>query len=100
MNLIYLTCVRLPTEKAHGLQIVQNCEAFAAAGHTVELWSARRWPPPGWQGGHDIHRYYGVQPLFRHQRLPTLDLMPLARGNARLELIPFYIGLWTYILAV
>jgi glycosyltransferase involved in cell wall biosynthesis len=100
MNLIYLTCVRLPTEKAHGLQIVQNCEAFAAAGHTVELWSARRWPPIGWQGGDDIYRYYGVQTLFRHQRLATLDLMPLARGNPRLELVPFYIGLWTYILAV
>jgi len=98
MTLIYLTCVRLPTEKAHGLQIVQNCEAFAAAGHTVELWSARRWRRIGWQGGDDIYTYYGVQPLFRHVRLPMIDLMPLARGNTRFELIPFYIGLCTYIL--
>lgn len=98
MNLIYLACVRLPTEKAHGLQIVQNCEAFAAAGHTVELWSARRWPRKNWQGGEDIYKYYGVRPLFPHKRLAMIDLMPLARGNVRLERIPFYIGLWTYIL--
>ncbi len=97
MKLMYLACVRLPSAKAHGLQIVQNCEAFAAAGHTVELWSARRFAPPGWTQGDDIYAYYGVQSLFQHTRLPMIDLMPLARGNPRFERVPFYIGLWTYI---
>ena len=31
-KLLYISLMRLPTEKAHGLQIMQNCEAFAAAG--------------------------------------------------------------------
>jgi glycosyltransferase involved in cell wall biosynthesis len=100
MTLIYLACVRLPSEKAHGLQIVQNCEAFAAASQNVELWSARRVMPRDWQGGLDIFAYYGVEPIFQHVRVPMLDLMPLARGNTKLEKLPFYIGLWTYILAV
>src|SRR4030042_1972794 len=30
MKLIYITNARIPTEKAHGLQIMKMCEAFAA----------------------------------------------------------------------
>ena len=36
-KLLYISLMRLPTEKAHGLQIMQNCEAFAAAGCHVTL---------------------------------------------------------------
>ena len=42
-TLLYISLMRLPTEKAHGLQIMQNCEAFANAGCDVTLWVARRW---------------------------------------------------------
>ena len=42
MKLLYLANIRLPTEKAHGLQIMQNCEAFADVGAEVTLWCARR----------------------------------------------------------
>ena len=38
MNILYLANVRLPTEKAHGAQIMKTCEALAAAGaHNVTL---------------------------------------------------------------
>ena len=37
MKILYIANVRLPTEKAHGLQIMKMCEAFAALGNTVEL---------------------------------------------------------------
>jgi hypothetical protein len=37
MKICYIAAIRLPTEKAHGLQIMKTCEAFAAAGHDVEL---------------------------------------------------------------
>ena len=42
MKLLYIGNIRLPTEKAHGLQIMQNCEAFADAGADVSLWAAQR----------------------------------------------------------
>ena len=45
-RLIYIANIRLPTEKAHGLQIVQNCEAFADAGADVSLWAAARQNTP------------------------------------------------------
>lgn len=37
MNIHYLAFVRLPTEKAHGLQIMKTCEALADLGAEVEL---------------------------------------------------------------
>lgn len=37
MNLLYLTFSRLPTEKAHGKQIIKTCAALAEAGVDVTL---------------------------------------------------------------
>ena len=37
MNLLYIANIRLPTEKAHGLQIMKTCEALAALGVGVTL---------------------------------------------------------------
>lgn len=77
-RLIYIGNKRLPTEKAHGLQIVQNCEAFADAGVEVSLWAAARQNTPELRDVTDIWAHYGVKRNFRLRRLPTLDLMALA----------------------
>jgi glycosyltransferase involved in cell wall biosynthesis len=37
MRILYIADVRLPTERAHGLQIIKTCEAFAAKGNQVLL---------------------------------------------------------------
>lgn len=37
MKILYLAFIRLPTEKAHGVQIMKTCEAFADTGVDVEL---------------------------------------------------------------
>ncbi len=76
-KLLYISTMRLPTEKAHGLQIMQNCEAFAAAGCDVTLWVARRWNAPAMRQIADPYAYYGVQPNFRVRRLPCIDIFPL-----------------------
>ena len=34
-TLLYIYSMRLPTEKAHGLQMMENCDACAAAGGVV-----------------------------------------------------------------
>lgn len=84
-RLLYVSLMRMPTEKAHGLQIAQNCEAFANAGYRVRLWATRRVIPAEMRQVRDYYAYYGVRPNFRIERLPTLDLMPLAGGNTRIE---------------
>ena len=80
-RLIYIGNIRLPTEKAHGLQIVQNCEAFADAGADVSLWAAARQNTPERRGVADIWAHYGVQHNFRLRRLPTIDLLGLVSGQ-------------------
>lgn len=97
-RMIYLTQVRFPTEKAHGLQIAQNCEAFADAGYDVELWVAQRFNTPDMRQITDSHAHYGIEKNFTIHNIPCLDLYPLAFGNTRLEQLAFYIQVATFTL--
>ena len=42
MRIIYIANVRIPTEKAHGIQIMKTCEALVGAGVGLELWLPKR----------------------------------------------------------
>lgn len=98
-RLIYIANIRLPTEKAHGLQIMQNCEAFADAGAQVTLWAARRLNTPELSQVADPWTHYGVKTNFGIRRIPCLDFMPWV--NERLNLlmqIIFYLQLGTFTL--
>lgn len=97
-RLIYISLARFPTEKAHGLQIAQNCEAFAQAGYDVRLWVSDRRNTPEMQAVRDVHAHYGVEPIFRVERVAGLDLYALAGGNLRLERIAFYLHALTFCL--
>lgn len=77
VKLLYIANMRFPTEKAHGLQIMQNCEAFADTGIDVTLWVTRRLNTPQMRAVADPWLYYGVKRNFCIQRLPCIDLMPL-----------------------
>ncbi len=69
MNILYIANIRLPTEKAHGIQIMKTCEAFARAGHTVELVVPTRHTPIA----DDAFTYYGVEKIFKITTLPVPD---------------------------
>lgn len=99
MKIIYLANVRLPTEKAHGLQIMENCHALAQTGAQVTLWAAHRWDR-GVLAGRDPFVHYGLPRSFRLRRLPTLDLLGLVPGqdNALSRFI-FGVQTITYLLA-
>ena len=83
MKLLYIANMRLPTEKAHGVQIVQNCEALAAAGAEVTLWAARRVNRLKLHGQQDLWFFYGVARDFEIGRVPSLDLIWLVPAFAR-----------------
>jgi glycosyltransferase involved in cell wall biosynthesis len=91
-RLLYIANLRLPTEKAHGLQIVQNCEAFAEAGMDVTLWAARRVNTAAMKT--DPWTYYGVKRNFAVRRIPCLDLIFLTSNR-----LTFYLQLVTFTLA-
>ncbi|MCE9643659.1 glycosyltransferase [Candidatus Parcubacteria bacterium] len=72
MKLLYIANMRLPTEKAHGLQVTKMCEAFALLGHRVTL-------VVPWRFGRveaDPYEYYDVERNFRIVRVFSLDLIP------------------------
>lgn len=69
MKILYIANVRLPTEKAHGIQIMKACEAFARAGHDVELVVPNRHSPIK----DDPFAYYGIKTRFPLTRLFALD---------------------------
>lgn len=85
MNIIYIANIRLPTEKAHGIQIMEMCHAFAAAGHTVRLVVPRRL--------NYIHVdpfvYYGIDKNFKVTRVPTIDLVGFGQIGFMIETLCF-----------
>ena len=99
-KLLYLANIRLPTEKAHGLQIMQNCEAFAEAGADVRLWAARRVNTAEMRGVKDVWAHYGVRQNFQIRRLPCLDLMAFVPSDSRASQVMFYIQALTYTLVL
>ncbi|MCL4877557.1 MAG: glycosyltransferase family 4 protein [Anaerolineae bacterium] len=69
--MLYVANVRMPTEKAHGYQIAQMCEAFALAGEEVKLVVPRRFSTMET----NLWQYYGVRENFKMITLPCLDFI-------------------------
>ena len=73
MKILYINYVRLPTEKAHGIQIMEMCQAFAKFGIELELIIPRRFN----KIKENPFSYYDISPNFKVIYLPCIDLIPL-----------------------
>jgi glycosyltransferase involved in cell wall biosynthesis len=69
MKIIYIANMRVPTEKAHGVQIMKTCEAFVELGHQVELLVPERASAITT----DPFEYYDLRVRFTIHRLPVRD---------------------------
>lgn len=102
-DLIYLANNRLPTEKAHGLQIVQMCEAFAKVGYKVTLVTPRRRNTPEMNAVGSLWDYYGVERVFDCRRLICLDLFHIIpdrvpRVAFLTQTLTYMVVLWFWLL--
>lgn len=79
MIIHYITNARIPTEKAHGYQIVKMCEALGTLNHDVTLVVPWRKNSPALKGI-DPFDYYDAEKNFTIKRLLVLDLIGLATG--------------------
>lgn len=70
MRIFYIANARIPTEKAHGLQIMKTCEAFSDLGHEVVLFVPKR----SNEIRQDPFEYYAVRKNFEIRYVATLDL--------------------------
>lgn len=69
MRIAYCTNVRLPSERAHGHQIAQVCDALAAIGHSVEIFAPYRKNVVT----QDYHAYYGADKRVLIHHLGSFD---------------------------
>jgi len=71
---LYIANLRLPTDKAHGVQIMKSCEAFAQFVE-VELLVPRLTPLVK----KDPFIYYGVRKDFIIKKVPVFEILALTR---------------------
>jgi glycosyltransferase involved in cell wall biosynthesis len=70
MRILYLASVRIPSEKASGLAIMRQCEAFASLGHRVTLIRPSRKNSIA----DDAFSYYGIRAIFSVVSVPVFPL--------------------------
>ena len=85
MKITYITNARIPTEKAHGVQIMKMCSAFVSDGHEVELIVPKR-------SNHiteDPFKYYVIKNKFKITKLWCLDFLSWGMIGYWLQSITF-----------
>ncbi len=87
-KIYYIANIRLPTEKAHGLQIMKTCEAMARQGVEVELIVPKRFN----HITEDPFVFYGVKKNFTITKLWCLDLISLNFFGS----VGFWVESWTF----
>jgi len=88
MKILYIANIRLPTEKAHGVQIMKMCEAFAELGHDVTLvvpWRTNSIKQ-------DPFEYYNVNPLFKVRRVFSIDLIKFGKYGFLIQYFSFTVA--------
>lgn len=92
MKFFYIANIRLPTERAHGIQIMEMCGAFAERGCSVELVVPNR--------RNHLHEdpfvYHDVPRTFSIKRLPCIDTVDFGKVGYMLELLSFMISVTVY----
>lgn len=74
MNFLYITNSRLPTERAHGLQISKTCEALIKKGVDLTLLIPARKQTANLRGK-KIESFYDLNVKIKTKKLFTIDLL-------------------------
>lgn len=100
MRLIYIANARIPTEKAHGVQIIKTCEALVKEGVDLELWLPKRIQPESFKET-NLFNYYGCKETFRVKKISTIDFLPVtAKIGGILDLLAYYLQELSFILGI
>lgn len=93
MKLIYIANVRMPTEKAHGVQIVKTCEAFSLKSIDTQLivpWRFNRLKE-------DTFEYYNIRGRFKITKIPSFDLVCFGRTGFWIQSLSFSLFVFFYL---
>ncbi len=89
MRITYVSNARMPTERAHGIQIMHMCAALAAEGAAVTLLMPRRHN----KIHDDVFVYYDLPETFRVVYVPCIDLLWLRWA----ESFFYFVELFTFL---
>ncbi len=95
MRIAYIQNANLPTEWAHGYQIMKTCEAMTRAGFALDLIVADRHNP---LNDRDVFVYYDMKPSFALHRIPVIDWVN--RVPPALQALPYLLERWTFLRGV
>ncbi len=86
MKIIYLADIRLPTEKAHGFQIMKTCEALVRVGNEITLMI------PSWNKAtpEEIFKYYGLTQSFSIEKIPQTKFNLIKFGSIGFALRSYF----------
>ena len=94
MKIVYIANVRIPTEKAHGLQIMHMAHSFAALGNEIELLIPKRF--------NDIKEnpfsFYNIRQNFSIKKFFCIDLTLLGYVGFLVQTFTFYLSSYSYVL--
>ena len=105
MKLVIIANARIPSEKAHPLQIMHMAEAFAAQGAGVWLVYSRRANTEAMRKVRDPFAYFGVERSFGLIGTPCIDLVKRVTidwpwlNRAPLRLFAHLLQLWSFALS-
>lgn len=85
MKILYIENIRLPTEKAHGIQIMKMCEAFADLGHEVVLFVPCRKNTIQT----DPFEFYGIKKIFTIKRVWVPNIIFLGKIGFYIQTLYF-----------
>jgi len=94
MKFCYIANIRIPTERAHGIQIAKTCEALADLGAELVLVVPQRMNTIK----KDTYEYYGVKENFKIVFIPTLDLIHFGKIGFVIQSMLFAIGAFLYLI--
>lgn len=84
-KLFYVANIRMPTERAHGIQIMEMCQAFANLGYEVELIVTDKKS----EIKEDPFVFYDVEPSFKIKKLWCVDGVRWGRLGFWLQSLSF-----------
>lgn len=92
MKIYYIANAKIPSEKAHGIQLAKMCEAFIEQGIDLELVAPFRKSPP-----QSLQKFYGLSCHIPLKKLPVLDIYSWGRLGFVIASFSFMLSSYLYL---
>ena len=92
MRMFYVANMRMPTDRAHGVQVAEMCQAFSKENVELTLVVPRRHT----NIKESTFDYYHISPTFKIKSLPVFDLVAQGFWGHLIEVVTFSVSTLIY----